>query len=159
MEKGGSVVIKTAPVGILVLYNNQTTNLEYKDYIQSASATINTLLLTAHYYGLGGCWICHLPCIKTIRNLFKIPSIFSPIAFVALGYPTSQPQEVKRKYSVEDVISYNVFDFKVSTEKLSKIKLFGTRLLRKIYLKTPDFIKKGFLNKIVDKKFVKKFKN
>ena len=36
VAEGGAKLIEKAPIGILVLYNNQTDNLEYQDYIQSA---------------------------------------------------------------------------------------------------------------------------
>src|SRR3989338_3232092 len=40
IKRGGARIIINAPLGILVLYNNQTDNTEYMDYIQSAAAAI-----------------------------------------------------------------------------------------------------------------------
>ena len=55
VDEGGSIVIKNAPTGILVLYHNQTLGSDYHDDIQSAAASIENILLKAVELGLGGC--------------------------------------------------------------------------------------------------------
>lgn len=157
VDLGGAIAIKEAPVGVLVTYNNQTANQEYKDYIQSAAAAIENMLLAAHAYGLGGCWVCQLPPKTQLRRLFKIPANFDPIAYVLLGYPAITPREMPRKFNGEQVMSINQFNFENNSTINEKTWL--KRFLRNIYNHTPLFIKKSFLNKLIDKKFVKKFDN
>lgn len=124
--KAGAEIILKAPIGIVVLYRNDVSKnyIQYKDTIQSAAAAIENLQLTAFNLGLGTCWICKLPIQKTVRKLLSIPKEYDVIAYVALGYPKKELDEhtVKhfknnaidaerriRKYTVEDVISYNAF--------------------------------------------------
>lgn len=58
---GVSVIIKKAPIGILVSYCNLSDNVEYSDYIQSASTIIQNILLNSYSKGLNSCWVTHLP--------------------------------------------------------------------------------------------------
>lgn len=81
VDRGGSIIIKNAPTGILVLYDNRTKDTEYNDYIQSAAAAIENLILAATYYELSSCWLCHLP---TKRQLKK----FSPYLPILTLLPT-----------------------------------------------------------------------
>lgn len=156
---GGPITIKNAPLGILVLYDKRTKNIEYQDYIQGAAASIENILLAAHSYGLGACWICHLPPKKQLKKLFKIKNNFEPIAYIVMGYPKKKPFGVTRKHKIEDLISINKFDqksaIKIEVDNLILLK----RILLKIYHYAPLWLKKLFLNKLVDKNFVKKFKN
>ena len=68
VEEGGAKFIQEATLGILVTYNNCSDNLEYRDYIQSASAAIQNMLLAATSLGVGSCWICQLPLKSTLRR-------------------------------------------------------------------------------------------
>ena len=158
-ETGGSIAIKNSPTGILALYDNQTENYEYQDDIQSASAAIQNLLLKATELGLGACWICHLPRKKTLRKIFNIPANYSPIAYILLGYPRFKPIEMPRKYTLNGILSYNKFPSAWKIKKINPFKLKFKRLLARLYYLTPNIIKKIFLNKLIDSKFVKKFSN
>lgn len=158
-DYGGSILIKKAPMGILVVYDNRTKNTEYQDYIQSAAAAIQNLHLAAINLGLGTCWNCHLPTKKRLRKLFNIPSYFSPIAYILVGYPKNQPREVQRKYTLPQIMAYNKFSSDWPTEKVNPIILLIKKILVKIYYMSPTFIKKKLLNKFLDENFVKKFEN
>jgi len=159
VDEGGSMVIKNAPTGILVLYHNQTLGSDYHDDIQSAAASIENILLKAVELGLGGCWICHLPPAKIIRKIFKIPENFTPVSYLLLGYPAKEPQNVPRQYSLAEIMNYNEFNQNWPKEKNNSSLLFFKKILVKIYYLSPAFIKKIFLNKLLDKRFVKKFEN
>lgn len=159
VENGGAILIKKAPAGILVVYDNRTKNFEYKDYIQSAAAAMQNIFLAATALGLGCCWLNHLPSQRTFRKILKIPGHFSPIGFLMIGYPKHIPHPVARKYKLEQVISYDTFGANLASEKISCFKLFLTKVLIKTYYLVPVFIKKTFLNKFIDKYFVKKFEN
>lgn len=159
VDCGGSIVIKNAPVGILVLYDNRTKDIEHYDFIQSAAAGIENLVLAATYYGLGSCWICHLPTKKQLREIFSIPPYFEPMAYVLLGHKQRVPVELPRKYKVENLIGYNKFQPNPFLKNAPESGTIFKKLLVKIYYLTPLFIKKMFLNKFLDKYFVKKFEN
>lgn len=158
-DAGASGVVKAAPVGILVVYDKRTRNAEYQDQIQSGAAAIQNMLLVAESFGLGSCWIGHLPSRKTLRKMFKIPDIFSPIAYVALGYPEKEAVIVPRIHALEALIGRNVFNNSLPEEKVSVLKMFFYRFSRKVYYILPVFLKKKFLNKIINQKFEKKFDN
>lgn len=159
VNRGGSINIKKAPLGILVLYDNRTKNTEYSDHIQSASAAIQNLLLSVHYLGLGACWICHLPPQNQLRKLFKIPKTLSPIAYLTIGYKKKEPAAMPRKHDLNRIISYNTFFSDIPSENINPLKLFFLRTLMKIYFLIPDWLKKRWLNQYADKRFVRKFKN
>jgi nitroreductase len=155
VKKGSASFIKNAPLGILVAYDQRTDNTEYQDHIQSASAAIQNLLLAAFEQGLGSCWICQLPTKKELSKLFNIPSSFSPIAYIALGYPAQNIEPMPRKYEIDRLIGYNQFPNSIQE---AKTKMPGKKLLRKMYFALPTGLK-TILFPIVDKYFTKKFKN
>ena len=92
-----------------MLYGNQKENIAYHDSIQSAAASIQNMILTAHSMGAGRCWICRLPRRKELRRILNIPKQYDPIAYIAMGYYIVKPKNKARKYSVDGVISSNIF--------------------------------------------------
>ena len=139
--------IKNAPIGVLMLYENQNENIAYHDNIQSAAASIQNMILTAHSMGIGCCWICHLPRKKELRKILNIPKQYDPIAYIAMGYYLKEPKPMPRKYSVDEVVSYNKFIF----DKISnKNKLLG---LKRIIISLYRFM--PFKNSLLP--FTKKF--
>ncbi|PKM82249.1 MAG: hypothetical protein CVU89_06290 [Firmicutes bacterium HGW-Firmicutes-14] len=156
IDIGAATFLKKTQQAILVLYENQTDNLEYMDYIQSASAAIQNMMLKAHSMGIGTCWICHLPPKRYLRKLLKIPSNYDPIALISIGYPLKGSVPVSRKAESQDIICYNMFNF---TEERSSIikrcRLTLKRRLRYLYFRLPY---KGILRKIA-MRFEKTFDN
>lgn len=153
VDMGGAIFIKDVPLGILVLYDNQTNNIEYSDHVQSAAAAIQNMLLMADYIGLGACWICQLPPKKQMRRLFGVPSYYDPIAYIALGYPRRYPKPHPRENKITDIISHNRFDFAPRRRnrryRIERMAIF-------IYFKLPLWFKK-MTRPFVEKKFIKKF--
>lgn len=154
VDGGGSPLILKAPIGILITYRNISDNLEYHDYIQSAAAVIQNICLYAHTKGLGTCWINHLPSKKYLRNLFGIPKTYDPIAYVMMGYPIRSPKNVQRKLEIEEMISYNKFEFNIEQEN----GVSSRRFFRRLYYILPTWIKRK-INPFVQKHFVKRFEN
>lgn len=78
-----------APYGLLVVYRNDlyVSGRVFGDYIQSASAAIQNMLLYITSIGLGACWLCGIPGEKKLRKAFGIPKNFSVIGYVAFGHP------------------------------------------------------------------------
>lgn len=161
VDMGGAIFIKDAPLVILVTYDKRIGNFQYKDYIQSASAAIQNMLLMAYSLGLGSCWACQLPPKNQLRKLLKIPSVYDPIACVVMGYPSRIPNKHPRKNKVDDIISYNKFNFKVEkiwNKDVRVLPRWAYLILRWVYMRLPIFFRKS-LRPFVEKKFVKKFHN
>lgn len=135
--KAGSEIILRAPIGIVVLYRNDVSKnyIQYRDTIQSAAAAIQNMQLMAYNIGLGTCWICKLPLQKTLKKLLNIPRVYDVIAYVALGYPKNDLDDHtvkhfkddineamirKRKYTIDDVVSYNLFKEHNECEEIYK---------------------------------------
>ncbi|MEM3579858.1 MAG: nitroreductase family protein [Candidatus Bathyarchaeia archaeon] len=71
---------------------------EYIMGVQSVAAYVQNLLLLAHYYGLGACWICApLFCQNAMRKVLGLPSEIEPQAMVIMGYPDEKPEPPPRK--------------------------------------------------------------
>jgi len=154
VDKGAASFIAKAPLGILVLYNNQTDNIEYKDHLLSASACIQNMLLTAHSLGIGCCWVCHLPQKDQLRRMFNIPKYYDPVAYISMGYYKEVPKQRRRRYELKELISYNKFNFNEKSKSADNIKLAAKRLCRKIYFLIPY---RKHIKKYVDNKFEKRF--
>ena len=108
-KAGANHLIKTAPLVIFVLYEKHLTESKFS-YIQSASAAIQNLLLTAHNLGLGAAWITGMGDLEVIKKELKIPNDYEIIASIILGYSGESPLAPKRK-KIEDISSFNYFNF------------------------------------------------
>lgn len=126
--RGGRPMIENCQQGVLVTYRNDlgVSGRVFSDYIQSAAAAVQNILLMASAYGIGCCWICDLPKPEKIRKVFQIPENYDVIAFVSMGYPqknsTSAASQLyhygsqenfklhKRRYTFEQFVSYNSFE-------------------------------------------------
>jgi hypothetical protein len=111
------------------------------------------MILAAHSIGIGSCWICHLPRKNELRDLFKIPGHYDPIAFISLGYCDKAGGKRDRKYKVNEVLSYNEFDF--PADKKGDIGLGLKRFIRGLYYNSPKIFRRiiDSLAKIFEKKF------
>ena len=126
--RGGKPRIESCQQGVLMTYRNDlgVSGRRYGDYIQSAAAAIQNMILMAENYGVGCCWICDLPDAAEIRRIFSIPNTYDIIAFVSMGYPvikqgTSISSQIyhygseenyinhKRRYTMEQFVSFNQF--------------------------------------------------
>ena len=97
-----------------------------------------------------------MPPKRKLRNIFRIPKHYDPIALISLGYFEKAPNPIKRKYTVDDVTFINEFDIeKDSVEVKSSIKISVKKYLRLVYTRLP---KTKFLIKLAEK-FEKKFDN
>lgn len=82
-------ILSHAPAIILVAYKNDavsTTGTLHRDYVQSAAAAIENMLLMAYSKGIGACWICDIPESAVLQSYFRIPNNYEIFAAVALGY-------------------------------------------------------------------------
>lgn len=156
LKNGAAAFLKQVNQAILVLYDNQTDNTMYQDYIQSAAACIENMCLMAYSMGIGTCWVNFLPSKSKVRKIFNIPPELEPIGLVTLGYYSQKVNNRPRKYDTQSLISKNTFSSTVPVfKRKSKLKLVLKRVLRKIYFLIPC---KEIVKPIINKK-EKKFDN
>ena len=153
VKNGAASFLKDVNQAILVLYDNRTDNLEYQDYIQSASACVQNMLLMAYSLNVGACWVNFLPTKKVLRRIFSIPDTYSPIALVTVGYYEKTPAIQKRKQDLREQVFYNTCT--LPTERNGSGKLAVKRVLRRLYFWFPL---KALLTPFLDK-HEKKFEN
>lgn len=144
-NEGGAYFVEKAPLAMLILYEKNTDNIEYQDHIQSASAAIQNMQLKITALGLGSCWVANLPSKKTVRKIFNILNNYDPIALVVIGYPKNKPTTIPRKHTVDDIISYNIFQLKEKQNSYFPYKIKIKRIFRKVYFSLPFIIKKNLL--------------
>jgi len=83
---------------------------EYFMGVQSVAAYIQTLLLLAHYHGIGACWICApLFCQNSVRKVLNLPREMDPQAMIIMGYADEQPNPPSRK-GLEEIRAFNTWD-------------------------------------------------
>ncbi|MEM3565559.1 MAG: nitroreductase family protein [Candidatus Bathyarchaeia archaeon] len=71
---------------------------EYIIGVQSVAAYIQNLLLLAHYYGLGTCWVCApLFCQSVVKKVLGLPREIEPQAMIMMGHPDEKPEPPPRK--------------------------------------------------------------
>ncbi len=70
---------------------------EYVMAVQSTAMAVQNLLLTAHSYGLGACWMCApLFCPEVVRGTLDLPSDWQPQALITLGYPAEHKEKPRQ---------------------------------------------------------------
>jgi nitroreductase len=91
-------MLKFADKAILICgdLNRET----FKGYwMIDCSAATQNLLLAAHTYGIGSCWLGVYPVderVRHLRKLFGIPEHVIPFSLVALGYPDESKKSENR---------------------------------------------------------------
>jgi nitroreductase len=115
MEETGAIsTIKTAPVFIVVLYRSDFS-FQHHSNIQSAAASIQNMLLTAHSLGLGTVWIAGIKNKEKIKKMLRIPKNYNICAFVPVGYPDEKPTAPERE-KIDEVVGFNRFGFRKEIE-------------------------------------------
>jgi F420 biosynthesis protein FbiB-like protein len=80
---------------------------EYLMGVQSVAAYIQTLLLSAHYYGLSACWVCApLFCQNVVRKVLGLPRKIEPQAMIVMGYADEEPLPPPRK-GLKEICMFN----------------------------------------------------
>jgi nitroreductase len=143
-----------APLLILVIYSNRTDNLEYKDHLLTAAMSVQNMQLAAYALGLGSCCVNNLPIKSRLRKILNIPRHYDPVSLICLGFPEAVPKPLKRKDTLDEIISRNRFDFKDNFPSID-LMLQIKRIIRYIYYRLPWFLKK--LMDPAARKFEKRF--
>ncbi|MCS7221695.1 MAG: nitroreductase family protein [Anaerolineae bacterium] len=59
--------------------------------VQSVALACQNLLLAAHHYGLGACWMCApLFAPELVRQMLNLPAHWHPQALITVGYPAEE---------------------------------------------------------------------
>ncbi|MFQ5712362.1 MAG: nitroreductase family protein, partial [Candidatus Geothermarchaeales archaeon] len=75
--------------------------------VQSLSAAIQNMLLTAHSLGIGACWRCApLFCQDVVRRVLNLPESFEPMAIIAMGYPLERPSP-KPRMPLKNIVRFD----------------------------------------------------
>ncbi|MBQ9337169.1 MAG: nitroreductase family protein [Lentisphaeria bacterium] len=157
VERGGSKLLSMAPACILMFYAADTKNILYHDNLQSASAAVENMLLAAPQLGLGACWICNLPRPAEICKMFDVPMRYEPTAAVIVGYPSKEVKPMPLHVKLDEIIGENRFPRLAVEPRYSWLKLFCSRFIVLSYRFAPLWVKRRFLNDLIDRKFTKKF--
>lgn len=69
---------------------------EYLMAVQSTAMAGQNLLLAAHEFGLGTCWMCApLFCPDVVQVALELPDDWQPQGLIALGYPAQQREKTR----------------------------------------------------------------
>jgi coenzyme F420-0:L-glutamate ligase/coenzyme F420-1:gamma-L-glutamate ligase len=64
---------------------------EWTMAVQSVALACQNLLLAAHFYGLGACWMCApLFVPDLVRQILNLPTHWHPQALITVGYPAEE---------------------------------------------------------------------
>lgn len=67
---------------------------EWTMAVQSVALACQNLLLAAHHYGLGACWMCAPLFVPTlVRDVLELPASWHPQALITLGYPAETKEK------------------------------------------------------------------
>ena len=71
--------------------DERRSQAEWTMAVQSVALACQNLLLAAHYYGLGACWMCApLFVPDLVRTVLALPESWQPQALLTLGYPAEE---------------------------------------------------------------------
>ena len=109
----GSAFLSNAPLGIVVTADQNQSDV----WIEDTSIASTFIMLTAHWLGLGSCWIqirkrMHSET-KTaeeyIREILKIPENINVLSIIALGYPDEEKMPKSENKLLYERVFYNSF--------------------------------------------------
>ena len=97
--KAPLVVVACLDKRIALRYSDRGVNL-YS--IQDVSASIMSMMLTAHSMGLGTVWVGAINEFDVI-DILDLPAAYRPISIIPVGFPAKVPLPTSR-YAREDIV-------------------------------------------------------
>lgn len=92
MTSAAAVIIAAVSMEEMDRYPDARRNeAEWTMAVQSVALACQNLLLAAHYYGLGACWMCaplFVPAL--VRDVLDLPATWTPQAMITVGYPAEE---------------------------------------------------------------------
>lgn len=123
-------ILEEAPVVIVVAYRNDIDNVTgyvHKDYVQSAAAAIENLLLMAHAKGLGACWVCDIPESTRLQAHFALPENYEVLAAVAIGYCDENANSMAHKlFHEKDEGSFDLHKRKYTVDECTYFENYSS---------------------------------
>ncbi len=90
------VVLCLSMVDMDVYSDADRNRNEYIMAVQSVAMAGQNMLLAAHGYGLGACWMCApLFCPDVVRNTLDLPDDWQPQGIIAMGYPAQEREKTR----------------------------------------------------------------
>lgn len=106
-KAGSSNLLKDTPI-VIACYYYIDTKLRFVPGIESVSAAIQNMLLTADSLGLGAAWISSVGKREVVDKLLNVPKNYYLASFVLLGYPNTIPSAPPRK-EMEEILHFEIF--------------------------------------------------
>lgn len=99
------VVVALSMEEMDVYPDEQRNQAEWVMAVQSTALACENLLLAAHSYGLGACWMCApLFVPELVRGLLNLPESWQPQALITVGYPMPEypiAERIKKRAPIE----------------------------------------------------------
>ena len=74
----------------------QRSHNEFVMAVQGVAMAGQNILLAAHGYGMGACWMCApLFCPDVVRNALTLPDDWHPQGAITMGYPAQQREKTR----------------------------------------------------------------
>lgn len=92
-------------IGIVGVPNEGWVRKDGKNYYEvDVAIAMDHLILAAHNFGLGTCWVGDFDP-EAARDILRLPEDVVPVAFTPLGYPGKEPREKIRK-PLNELVKY-----------------------------------------------------
>jgi F420 biosynthesis protein FbiB-like protein len=92
-----ALIVPAVSMADMDLYPDaRRSEAEWLMAVQSVALACQNLLLAAHHYGLGACWMCApLFVPDLVRSALALPDEWHPQALITLGYPAEEKQKAR----------------------------------------------------------------
>lgn len=92
MTGAGALIMAAVSMEEMDSYPDQRrSQAEWTMAVQSVALACQNLLLAAHHYGLGACWMCApLFVPELVRDVLHLPVTWHPQALITVGYPAEE---------------------------------------------------------------------
>ena len=92
MTSAAALIMAAVSMEEMDRYPDERRNAaEWTMAVQSVALACQNLLLAAHYYGLGACWMCApLFVPELVQTVLHLPTSWIPQAMITVGYPAEE---------------------------------------------------------------------
>jgi len=100
-----TLMLKEAPLAIIVCADISNVKYDGLFWIQDISASVQNILLQAESMGLGTCWCGVYPreeLVKGVSEIINLPQHIKPVSIVAVGHP-GEHREVRERFNPDRV--------------------------------------------------------
>jgi nitroreductase len=101
--------LQSAPVIIVACGNHDLSwkRRDGKDHCDvDVAIAVDHLILAATALGLGTCWVCAFDA-QQVHSALELPDNLEPIVLIPLGYPGDGPVPLKKRKSLDEIVTWN----------------------------------------------------